>query len=145
MYPPECFEEGAEFLESLSKSFDNAHGTRLKVALAETLFQLLYSTAKVRLSHDHSSLLLLSNIAQTAQAEVNHPQWAKAIEIIHPKARDMSTKPRYWQAAYPLAVVSLCVAPRDYFARNWISLVESGLAKLKVWLFVTHKLLKLTS
>lgn len=68
---------------------------------------------------------------QTAQAEVNHPQWAKAMEIIYPKAKDMATKPRYWQVAFPLAIVSLCVAPRDYFQRNWQACLESSLSKLK--------------
>ena len=69
---------------------------------------------------------------QTAQAEVNHPQWAKAIEVIYPKARDMCSKPRYWQAAFPLAIVSLCVAPREYFLRNWTALLEVSMSKLKV-------------
>ncbi|KAJ3554920.1 hypothetical protein NM688_g2858 [Phlebia brevispora] len=114
VWPPESFEEGAEFLESLSKSFENAHGFRLKSVFADTLTHLLYG------------------IANTAQAEVNHPQWAKAIEVIHPKVRDMANKPRYWHVAFPLAVVSLCVAPREYFLRNWMSLIEGAISKLKV-------------
>jgi Cell morphogenesis N-terminal len=69
---------------------------------------------------------------QTAQAEVNHPQWAKAIEIIHPKARELSGKPRYWPVAYALVVASLCVSPTDYFLRNWAACFEAGLGKLKV-------------
>jgi hypothetical protein len=69
---------------------------------------------------------------QTAQAEVNHPQWAKAIEIIHPKARELSGKLRYWPVAYALVVVSLCVSPTDYFLRNWTACFEAGLNKLKV-------------
>ncbi|EKM56941.1 uncharacterized protein PHACADRAFT_172641 [Phanerochaete carnosa HHB-10118-sp] len=113
VYPPEAFEEGAEFLDSLSKSFEHAHGSRLKRAFAEVLVQMLY------------------DIAKTAQAEVNHPQWAKAIEIIYPKARDMANKPRYWDVAYPLAVISLCVAPREYFLRHWQGFVDASLNKLK--------------
>ena len=37
--------------------------------------------------------------------------------------------------AYPLVVVSLCVAPTDYFLRNWGACFEAGLNKLKVMLF----------
>ena len=48
VWPPEAFEEGAEFLESLSKSFANAHGQRLKIVFAEILVQLLHPIGKVR-------------------------------------------------------------------------------------------------
>lgn len=47
VWPPESFEEGAEFLESLSKSFGNAHGLRLKSTFAETLVQMLHPIGKV--------------------------------------------------------------------------------------------------
>ena len=43
-------------------------------------------------------------------------------------------KPRYWHVAYPLAVTALCVAPNEYFLRNWSACFEAGLGKLKVWL-----------
>ncbi|KII91186.1 hypothetical protein PLICRDRAFT_135155 [Plicaturopsis crispa FD-325 SS-3] len=113
VWPPEAFEEAAEFMESLSKSFANAHGQRLKMAFAETLVHLLHP------------------IGKTAQAEVNHPQWAKAIEIIFPKAKDMMTKPRYWSVAYPLLITSLCVAPQQLFLRHWVACFDMGLTKLK--------------
>ncbi|KAF8136926.1 cell morphogenesis N-terminal-domain-containing protein [Boletus edulis] len=93
VWPPEAFEEGAEFMESLAKSFENAHGLRFKVAFAETLTRLLHP------------------IGKAAQAEVNHPQWEKAIEKIYPRAKEMMSKPRYWHVAYPLAATALCVAP----------------------------------
>ncbi|OBZ78148.1 Cell morphogenesis protein PAG1 [Grifola frondosa] len=113
VWPPEAFEEDAEFLASLSKSFENAHGHRLKTTFAETLVHMMHP------------------IGKTAQAEVNHPDWAKAIEVIYPKARDMMSKPRYWHVAYPLAVTALCVAPHEYFLRNWSACFEAGLSKLK--------------
>ncbi|KAH8116120.1 cell morphogenesis N-terminal-domain-containing protein [Phellopilus nigrolimitatus] len=113
VWPPEAFEEGTEFIEAFAKSFEHAHGSRLKIAFAETLVRLLHP------------------IGKTAQAEVNHPLWAKAIEVIYPKARDMMGKPRYWQVAYPLVVTSLCVAPQEYFLRNWIACFEAGFPKLK--------------
>ncbi|PCH44901.1 hypothetical protein WOLCODRAFT_165480 [Wolfiporia cocos MD-104 SS10] len=113
VWPPESFEEGAEFMASLSKSFENAHGNRLKTIFAETLVHMLHP------------------IAKTAQAEVNHPEWAKAIEVIFPRARDMMAKPRYWHVAYPLAVTSLCVAPQEYFLKHWSTCFEAGLSKMK--------------
>ncbi|KAI0032600.1 cell morphogenesis N-terminal-domain-containing protein [Vararia minispora EC-137] len=113
VWPLESFEEGAEFMETLAKAFDNAHGFRFKLAFAETLVQLLHPVAK------------------TAQAEVNYPQWAKAIEIIHPKAKELAGKPRYWHVAYALVVVSLCVSPSEYFLKHWMGCFEAGLSKLK--------------
>jgi hypothetical protein len=74
----------------------------------------------------------MSIICQTAQAEVNHPLWAKAIETIYPKAKDMMSKPRYWHAAYPLAITSLCMAPSEYFLRNWMSCFDLSIARVKV-------------
>lgn len=47
VWPPERFEEGAEFLASLSKSFENAHGNRLKTIFAETLVHILHPMRKV--------------------------------------------------------------------------------------------------
>ncbi|KAG8901572.1 Cell morphogenesis protein PAG1 [Tulasnella sp. 408] len=112
VYPSEAFEEAAEFLESLSKSFANAHGQRLKSAFAEVLTTLLHP------------------VNETAEHEVNHPLWAKAIELMYPKANTM-TKPRYWSVSYPLSVTLLCVAPHDYFIRNWTSCIETSVGKLK--------------
>ncbi|THU94717.1 hypothetical protein K435DRAFT_966750 [Dendrothele bispora CBS 962.96] len=113
VWPSEAFEEGAEFMESLSKAFFNAHGFRLKSTFAETLVQVLHP------------------IGKTAQAETNMPLWAKAIELIHPKAREMAAKPRYWNTAYPLMITSLCVAPEVYFKKHWIVCWEGSLAKMK--------------
>ncbi|KAG6873883.1 hypothetical protein C0995_009662 [Termitomyces sp. Mi166 len=113
VWPPESFEEGAEFMESLSKSFGNAHGLRLKTTFAETLTHILHP------------------IGKTAQAETNNPQWAKAIEIIYPKAREMMSKLRYWPVAFPLAITSMCVASQAYFLKNWVLCFEAACSKLK--------------
>lgn len=74
-----------------------------------------------------------SPMLQTAQAETNNPQWAKAIEIIYPKAREMMSKPRYWHVAFPLVITSLCVAPQTYFLKNWVPCLEAALSKVKVF------------
>jgi hypothetical protein len=133
VWPPEAFEEGAEFMESLSKSFGNAHGLRLKTTFSETLLQLLHPIGKVNtIRFCHSEPDYSPKNAQTAQAEVNHPQWAKAVETIYPKAKEMMTKPRYWHVAYPLLITSLCIAPHQFFLKHWNAAFEAGLSKLKV-------------
>jgi Cell morphogenesis N-terminal len=47
VWPPESFEEGADFLDRFALCFANAHG-RLKPAFAESLVQLLHPIAEVR-------------------------------------------------------------------------------------------------
>ena len=74
-------------------------------------------------------------VYQTAQAETNNPQWAKAIEIIYPRAREMMAKPRYWRVAFPLTITSLCVAPQVFFLKHWVSCFEISITKLKVCYF----------
>lgn len=45
-------------------------------------------------------------------------------------------KDKYWHVGYPLAVVALCVSPRETFKEHWMDLITSGLAKMKVSLFL---------
>ncbi|KZT36733.1 hypothetical protein SISSUDRAFT_926525 [Sistotremastrum suecicum HHB10207 ss-3] len=124
VWPPESFEEGTEYLERFARTFCGAHGQRLKTAFAETLTHQLHP------------------IGKTAQAEVNHPVWAKAIDMIFLKSKDMMTKRGYWNVAYPLAVTTLCVAPHEYFLRHWIWCIEAGVPKLKE---KTHRTLVMNS
>ncbi|KAG8758091.1 Cell morphogenesis protein PAG1, partial [Ceratobasidium sp. 428] len=74
---------------------------------------------------------ILHPIGKTAQAEVNHPGWAKAIDLIYPKAREMLSKPRYFGVAYPLAISALCVAPQEFFAKHWMPCIEHSVTKMK--------------
>lgn len=69
--------------------------------------------------------IITDTCQQTAQAETNNPVWAKAIENIYPKAKEMMSKPRYWSVAFPLVITSLCVAPENYFRKHWISCFEA--------------------
>lgn len=124
-------------MEPLAKAFGNAHGLRLKTTFAETLVHILHPISKVRPSLSPTKSSIHENL-QTAQAETNNPQWAKAIEIIYPKAREMMSKPRYWQVAFPLTITSLCVAPQAFFLKHWLSCFEASIAKLKVSLSL-HK------
>ncbi|UZJ52359.1 hypothetical protein CBS101457_001679 [Exobasidium rhododendri] len=126
-YPMELFEEGAEFLQVISKHFAAAHGQRIKIAYAEALTQLMLPVAK------------------SATAELHHPTWIKALDSIAPRAFAMLSKPRYWSAAYPLYVALLCVSPEDKFLQtstgttnkegqslgwSWYACLEAGVAKL---------------
>ncbi|KAG2351427.1 hypothetical protein BDR07DRAFT_1239776, partial [Suillus spraguei] len=47
VWPPEAYEEGAEFLELSAKSFANAHGLRSRSLFADTLTRLLHPIGKV--------------------------------------------------------------------------------------------------
>ncbi len=62
---------------------------------------------------------------------MNHPLWAKAVEVMYPKANLMSKK-QYWGVSYPLTVTILCVAPREFFLRHWLQFVEAHASKLRV-------------
>jgi hypothetical protein len=78
---------------------------------------------------------MLHPIGKNAQSDVNHPQWAHALEAIHTKASRMMAKPRYWGVAYPLAVTSLCVASEEYFMKHWSVLCDFSFTKLKASTF----------
>lgn len=104
----------AEFIESLSTFFANAHGSTLKVAYAETFTHLLHP------------------VIETATAEVNHPTWARAISVVLQRAITMTAKPRYWNVAFPLVTVALAVSPREVFMEHWQWCIDVIQTKVKV-------------
>lgn len=65
VWPPEAFEEAAELMEALAKTFERAHGQKLKPAFAESLTQMLHPIGKVR---RHVNLANLSPIWNTDSA-----------------------------------------------------------------------------
>lgn len=119
VFPMEQFEEGAEILGTVGKFFAGAHGQRVKSAYAETLTQLILP------------------VARSASAEINHPTWTKAIDMIAPRAAAMASKPRYWPVAYPLYVATLCAAPEEQFLQGigghsgWFPCLEAALPRIK--------------
>ncbi|KAF9434088.1 Cell morphogenesis protein PAG1 [Entomortierella beljakovae] len=113
LYPMHCLEETADFLQSCAGFFKMARGIRIKHAYAELFVQLLTPVAKVAL------------------AEVNHPNWSKTIELIYPKARKMTNKPRHVQVALPLVTMLLCVSKKDFFIKHWQSVFDSCREKFK--------------
>ncbi|KAF9585887.1 Cell morphogenesis protein PAG1, partial [Lunasporangiospora selenospora] len=113
LYPMDCLEETADFLQSCAGFFKLSRGIRIKHAYAELFVQLLTPVAKVAL------------------AEVNHPNWSKTVELIYPKARKMANKPRHVQVAFPLVTMLLCVSKKDFFLKHWISVFDSCREKFK--------------
>ncbi|EPB83552.1 hypothetical protein HMPREF1544_09713 [Mucor circinelloides 1006PhL] len=107
IYPVDALEETADFLSSCASFFKNAHGAKVKHAYAKLFIQLLLP------------------IAEVAVAEVNFPSWAKAVDLMYPRAMKMTLKPRHVLAGYPLVTTLLCVSRKEFFAANWSSVLES--------------------
>ncbi|GAA5801816.1 hypothetical protein HPULCUR_007270 [Helicostylum pulchrum] len=107
IYPVDALEETADFLSSCASFFKNAHGAKVKHAYARLFIQLLLPVAGV------------------AVAEVNFPSWAKAVDLMYPRAIKMTLKPRHILAGYPLVTTLLCVSRKDFFAANWTSVMDS--------------------
>ncbi|KAF9151583.1 Cell morphoproteinsis protein PAG1 [Linnemannia schmuckeri] len=113
LYPMDCLDDTADFLQSCAGFFKLARGIRIKHAYAELFVQLLTPVAKVAL------------------AEVNHPNWSKTVELIFPKARKMINKPRHVQVAFPLVTMLLCVSKKDFFMKHWQSIFDACREKFK--------------
>lgn len=64
-------------------------------------------------------------------AEVNYPNWSKTVELIFPKARKMTTKPRHVQVAFPLVTMLLCVSKKDFFMKHWQAIFDACREKFK--------------
>ncbi|KAI9495734.1 cell morphogenesis N-terminal-domain-containing protein [Zychaea mexicana] len=107
IYPLDALEETADFLSSCASFFKNAHGAKVKHSYAKLFVQLLLP------------------IAGVAVAEVNFPAWAKAVDLVYPRALKMTLKPRHVLAGYPLVTTLLCVSRKEFFAANWMANVES--------------------
>ncbi|KAK9369434.1 cell morphogenesis N-terminal-domain-containing protein [Lipomyces kononenkoae] len=113
VYPMDAFEDSADFFESISKFFALCHGQRIKQAYCDVINQLLLP------------------IAGVVTAEVNHPTWINAIATSYPRALSLVAKQRYWVSAFQVCCTLLCVAPAEFFAENWVPLMESNYSKLK--------------
>lgn len=107
IYPVDALEETADFLSSCAGFFKNAHGAKVKHAYARLFIQLLLP------------------IAEVAVAEVNFPSWAKAVDLMFPRALKMTLKPRHVLAGYPLVTTLLCVSRKEFFAANWTAIMDS--------------------
>ena len=135
-YPLESFEEGAEFIQSLTKFFCKSQNPTIVFAYAEVL----------------SSLIL--PLASELTAEANHPLWVEATTQMYKKAHRLcynssTTSQVAGNAARPaqntvkgtiynegdsaliLMTSALAVSSQDLFGETWFELIESNINRLK--------------
>ena len=134
-YPLERFEEGAQFVQLLTKFFCHSKSHTNVYAYADVL----------------SSLLLL--LVPKLTAEANHPLWVEAIAQIYAKAHRLwqalvhsasalalSYLPRNaygveensdWDMLLTLMTSALCVSAKELFASRWFGLIEANAGKFK--------------
>ena len=108
-----ALEDSADFLQALAELFQSATSARIKVSFCELFNDLLEPVAKV------------------ADAEVNVPIWQKTIELISPKVMRMVVKGKSLSIALPLTATLLTVSRKDYFLKNWPTLVDMLVQKFK--------------
>ncbi|KAF8002451.1 hypothetical protein HF325_003416 [Metschnikowia pulcherrima] len=135
-YPLESFEEGAEFIQSLTKFFCKSQNLTIVFAYAEVL----------------SSLIL--PLASELTAEANHPLWVEATTQMYKKAHRLcynsstasqvagstarpaqntvkSTIYNEGDSALILMTSALAVSSQDLFGETWFELIESNINRLK--------------
>ncbi|KNZ52867.1 hypothetical protein VP01_341g3 [Puccinia sorghi] len=116
VYPLEAFEDTADFISAFAAVFESSRGSFVKTTMAETLGPLLVQ------------------VVRSATAEVNHPVWGKAINLILNKSHSMSDKPsksRYWNSTVPLMCAAVGAAPQEALLPKWTETVEWCITKLK--------------
>ncbi|KAL5035352.1 hypothetical protein BDV3_005299 [Batrachochytrium dendrobatidis] len=113
IYPMDCLEETAEFLQTSADLFQDTHNIHVKHAYANLFVELL------------------DPIASIASAEVNLPAWQKTVDTIYPKAARMVHKSRHLPAALPLISTLLCVSKREFFLKNWFDFVQLLIKRFK--------------
>lgn len=112
-YPLEMFEESAGFIKSISKFFAPSQNTSIRLAYAEVLSQLLLP------------------LAGAMTAEANHPTWIEAMTSILATCKKLQTDSKCWTLAFKLTVAVLCVSDTELFSKNWLSLIEKNVTKIK--------------
>lgn len=125
----EKFEEGADFMKSIAKFFFKCENENIFISYCEVINQLLLS------------------LAGSLTAEVNHPTWVDAINVIFSKSYSiaMNRSPKFWNSAMSLAVTALSVAPKEMFEKNWRKIVDSITKRLKPKSQIAEKLVVITS
>lgn len=113
IYPMQAFEAGAQVLQQLARYFAQAHGYRIKRAFAKVLHALI------------------EPVARQASAELHHPAWVSAMQVLLGRALSMLQRSRYWSVAFSLCTVVLCASPPDVFLERWFALIEAGHARLR--------------
>ncbi|CAN6632790.1 cell morphogenesis protein PAG1 [Trichomonascus vanleenenianus] len=113
LYPMDMLEESANFLESLAKFFSRTQNMTIKLAYMEVISQILLP------------------IPGVATAELNHPTWVQATELLFSKSMELISRPKLWIQCFPFCATVLSVAPQELFANNWLQIFENNAPKLK--------------
>ncbi|KAK8210039.1 cell morphogenesis N-terminal-domain-containing protein [Phyllosticta paracitricarpa] len=111
--PEEAWSHSCDLMLSLGELFAGVHGQPVKHAYCHLFEEFLLP------------------IAATATSEVNIPKWKLVIDTIKPRLTQMLSKPKHWQAAFPLMAILTCASPTEVFASQWMSLISPLGAKLK--------------
>ena len=111
--PGQAWAHSCDFIRNLSKLFVNAHGTQIKQSYCQILEKLVQP------------------IAADPKSDVSSPRWRECLELLNPRIIQMLTKPRHWNAGFPLSALILCCSPKEVFASGWQAMVISLAPKLK--------------
>lgn len=124
----EKFEEGTDFMKSIAKFFYKCENENIFISYCEVINQLLLS------------------LAGSLTAEVNHPTWVDAINVIFSKSYSIAftRSPKFWNSAISLAVTALSVAPKEMFEKNWRKIVDVITKRLKPKSPISEKLVVIT-
>ncbi|CAC19754.1 morphogenesis protein Mor2 [Schizosaccharomyces pombe] len=112
LYPTTLLEESIAFLQSLTSFFMKAN-TALKIEYAYLMEQLLRP------------------LISRATFEVNIPAWSRTIETIYPVVLKMCTKTKYWNVFFPFCCTLLCLSPKQFFLKHWISSLDAAFFRVK--------------
>jgi hypothetical protein len=111
--PEDAWNRTCSFMLALARLFVNAHGERVKLAYCSVLEKFL------------------SSIAAAPTQQLNGQMWRLVLDTINPRIAQLLAKPRYWQSAYPLSALLLCLSPKEYFITNWSPSVSTLTPRLK--------------
>ncbi|KAK5998669.1 Cell morphogenesis protein PAG1 [Cladobotryum mycophilum] len=112
--PEEAWVQSCDFLVSLGRLFEKAHGPRVKTGFCQVM-----------------DMLLLPIAAKASNSHLMHPKWAEVLSVIGPKLAQMFTKPRHWPVAFPLTATMLCVSSSGDFGTQWLQLIHPLQTKVK--------------
>lgn len=108
-YPLEEFEESCGFLSSYVKFFSIATNSSILNSYCETLAKLLIP------------------LGGALSAETDLPVWVDIVTQINAKTSIMINRAKYWDSAFTLLCVCLCVSPARLFNDIWFDTILTNL------------------
>ncbi|KAG5367747.1 Cell polarity protein [Yarrowia sp. C11] len=116
IYPMDQLDESADFLQSLGHFFLRSSLPRIKYAYMDVFNKLLLPVVSV------------------GTVELNHPVWVQGISEIYPRVVSSIPKTSKQGSGGPAIVAAttlLTVSPQEYFAQNWITLLDMIMSRFK--------------